>query len=94
MKNKKNHVCLICGKPYRACQSCENVKSFQPWRTITDTLTCYKIFLILNSYSNGYTNRTEAKEQLSSCDLSQLDSFIPHIQESVRQLLEKPEDTI
>mgnify|MGYP006922470561 CR=1 FL=1 len=66
----------------------------QPWRTITDTLACYKIFLILNSYSNGYTNRTEAKEQLSSCDLSQLDSFIPHIQESVRQLLEKPEDTI
>lgn len=87
MNKYKNHICKIRGKTYQACHSCDKIHSFQPWRTITDTRTCYKIFLILNSYSNGYTSRTEAKEQLKNCDLSQLHTFVPHIRKAIDQIL-------
>ncbi|MCI8495542.1 MAG: hypothetical protein HFI74_07665 [Lachnospiraceae bacterium] len=87
----QNHTCLICGKTYRACHTCDNIRSFQPWRTITDTRNCYKIFLILNSYSNGHASLTSAKQQLQNCNLSQFDFFLPHIQDTIRNILEKEE---
>ena len=91
VNNYNNHTCIICGKSYHACPSCDRVRSFQPWRTITDSKDCYKIFLILNSCSHGYSDRTETLEQLGSCDLSQLDSFVPHIRETIQTILEREE---
>lgn len=89
MKEYLNATCAICGKKYHICHSCENIQSFAPWRTITDSRACYKIFLLLNSYSNGYTSRQEAKEQLQDCELSQLDTFTPHIRDMVKKLLKE-----
>lgn len=37
--------------------------------------------------SNGHTSDQEAKEQLQSCDLSQLDTFSPHIKAVIEKLL-------
>lgn len=91
MNHYKNRSCPICGKSYHACSSCENIRSFQPWRTITDTRSCYKIFLILNGCRKGSLHSAEAQKQLKSCDLSQLDSFVPHIRETIQNILEKEE---
>lgn len=46
-----NATCSICGKKYHLCSTCENIKTFAPWRNITDTIDCYKIFLVLSEYT-------------------------------------------
>lgn len=92
MKEYLNATCAICGKKYHVCSSCENARSFTPWRMITDSSACYKIFMILSSYTNGYTSRQEAKEQLQSCDLTHLDTFVSHIRDTIQKLLDESSD--
>ena len=48
MSEKFNATCAICGKPYKICRTCQEIESFTPWRTVTDTLQHYAIFLALS----------------------------------------------
>ena len=82
MSEKFNATCAICGKPYKVCRSCQEIKSFTPWRTVTDTLQHYSIFLTLTEYAKT-KNKEVAREELSTCDLSELDIF----KESVRNMI-------
>lgn len=81
-----NAKCSICGKGYHLCLSCSNTKTFAPWRTITDTIECYKIFLIIRDYSNKYITKAEAKLQLDNYDLSELDSYEDNIRVIVNEI--------
>jgi len=38
MGEQNNAICAICGTSYRACNSCLEQKSFQPWRTVVDSI--------------------------------------------------------
>ena len=82
MSEKFNATCAICGKPYKVCRSCQEIKSFTPWRTVTDTLQHYSIFLTLTEYAKT-KNKEVAREELSICDLSELGTF----KESVRNMI-------
>ena len=82
MSEKFNATCAICGKPYKVCRSCQEIKSFTPWRTVTDTLQHYSIFLTLTEYAKT-KNKEVARKELSTCDLSELDAF----KESVRNMI-------
>lgn len=62
--NKPNHACLICGEKYYACDSCLEVKSFTPWRVITDTQQHYQIYFTIKSYQEKLINKAEAREEL------------------------------
>ena len=64
MSNTNMSTCAICGKQYKSCMSCRKELELKPWRTITDEVECYKIFLILSQYNNGYINKETAKKQL------------------------------
>lgn len=74
MTDSLNAECLVCGKKYHCCLSCEKERSFRPWRSITDTIEHYKIHLILCDYHNGNIDKMEAKELLSrvSFDMKEL----------------------
>ena len=37
-ENNINAYCSICGEGYHLCSTCQNTKSFKPWRTVTDTI--------------------------------------------------------
>lgn len=87
MADYLNAKCSICGKLYHICNDCANTKSFTPWRAIADTLNCYKIFLILRDYTNGYTKKEEAKQLLKGCDLSELETFEDNIKISIKEIL-------
>ena len=91
MNQYKNRTGLICGKSYHACYSCEKIHSFQPWRTITDTRACYKIFLILDGFQKGHISPALAQEQLKICGLSHLDDYVPQIRNTIQHILEKDE---
>lgn len=89
MENYLNASCPICGTRYHVCTDCQKTKSFTPWRTLTDSINCYKIFIILNDHANHQSDRATAGKQLQKCDLSQLDSFETGIQTMIRKILDK-----
>ena len=86
MNLENNAICDICGKPYRVCNSCKEVKSFTPWRTVTDTMQHYIIFLALSEYTKT-KDKEKAKEELSKCDLSELDTFNENIKTAIKEIM-------
>jgi len=86
-KENLNATCSICGKKYHMCVTCSEVKSFMPWRTIVDTVNCYKIFLILRDYTNKSKTKESAKADLEKCDLSEISTFIPEVKSAVEEIL-------
>lgn len=85
-----NATCSICSKKYHLCKSCEDIESFSPWRTVTDTIDCYKIFLVLSEYTKT-KNKVQAKKELSTCNLKEKDTFAPHIKTAINEILAEPE---
>lgn len=75
MSKEINHWCVVCGKGYHACDSCNETKSFTPWRSLTDSIEHYKIFTVLRNFNNKLISKEEARELLSTVDLSDKDSF-------------------
>lgn len=85
-----NAKCAICDKKYHLCKTCEDVKTFSPWRTVTDTIDCYKIFLVLSEYTKT-KNKEQAKKELSTCNLKEKDVFAPHIKAAIDEIMAEPE---
>ena len=91
MSEKYNATCAICGKPYEICRTCQEIKSFTPWRTITDTLQHYTLFLVLSEYSRT-KDKAKAKDELSKCDLSEKELFKDSVKNMIDEIMK--EDTI
>ena len=86
MAQELNATCDICGKKYHICSSCKEVKSFTPWRTVTDTMQHYLIFLALSEYTKT-KDKEKAKDELSKCDLSELDTFNENIKSAIKEIM-------
>ena len=93
MSQELNATCDICGKKYHVCNSCKEVKSFTPWRTVTDTMQHYLIFLALSEYTKT-KDKEKAKEELSKCDLSELDTFNENIKTVIREIMAEGKEKI
>lgn len=95
MSEYLNATCSICGEKYHLCNDCKNTMDFTPWRRIADSVNCYKIFLVLRDYTNKCATKAETKEKLTSCDLSNLETFQENIKESIKNIMaeEKPKRT-
>ena len=91
MSEKYNATCAICGQPYKICRTCQEIKSFTPWRTITDTLQHYTLFLVLSEYSRT-KDKAKAKDELSKCDLSEKELFKDSVKNMIDEIMK--EDTI
>lgn len=85
-----NAKCSICGKKYHVCADCANTKSFMPWKTIACSIDCYKIFIALRDYTNGYSTKEDIKPILEKCDLSELGNYEDNIKNSIMEILKKP----
>ena len=92
MSEKINHWCVVCGKGYHSCDSCAKIKSFTPWRSLTDSIEHFKIFSILKDFNNKLISKEEARKLLSNIDLSDKDSF----KDSAKNVLNEiyKEDTV
>ncbi len=89
-ENNINAYCSICGEGYHLCSTCQNTKSFKPWRTVTDTIAHYKIYMAIHGYTIS-KDKKEAKRQLETCDLSGLDNFKPEIKSVIKEILKEPD---
>ena len=93
MAQELNATCDICGKKYHVCNSCKEVKSFTPWRTVTDTMQHYLIFLALSEYTKT-KDKEKAKEELSKCDLSEWDTFNENIKSAIKEIMTERKEKI
>lgn len=89
MSNRNNATCSICGEKYHVCRSCLEQKTFKPWRTVTDSIDHYKIYLAIHGYTVT-KNREKAKEELEKCDLSEMDNFYPEIKSVINEIMAEP----
>lgn len=90
MSEQSNASCSVCGKKYHVCKSCLEQKTFKPWRTVTDTIEHYKIYLAVHSYTVS-KKKEQAKSELKQCDLSELESFLPEIKAAILEIMAEPE---
>lgn len=81
-----NAKCSICGRKYHVCNDCAAAKSFTPWRKVACSVDCYRIFTVLNDYTNGRTDKEETKKLLSRYDLSGKDTFEANIKASIEEI--------
>lgn len=79
-------TCIICGKEYDACLSCKDKISLRPWKTVTDTIDCYKLFLILAQFNKGSLTKDVAKKQLSNIKYN-LDELKEHDKKVVLEIM-------
>lgn len=87
-----NAHCSICGNGYHVCRSCAEQKTFKPWRTVTDTIEHYKIYMAIHGFTIS-KNKEKAKDELEKCNLTGLEEFRPEIQNTIKEILSKPKAT-
>lgn len=85
-----NAYCSICGKGYHICRSCKEQTTFKPWRTVTDCVEHYKIYLAIHGYSLT-KNKEQAKSELQHCDLSGMENFKPEIKSVINEIVNDDE---
>lgn len=89
-----NARCSICGEGYHLCKSCADVKSFLPWRTVTDTVGHYLIYTAIHGYTIS-KDKVKARSELEKCDLSELKKFNPEIQMVINEIIKSDnKDTV
>ena len=92
--DKNNAVCCICGRGYHKCLSCKDYMRLQPWKDVTDTAECYKVFQVVRGYSTGVYNEDEFKSRLKNIDLSNLEGFRDHIKTLIVNALKEDEPVV
>ena len=83
MAEKNNATCSICGNEYYMCLSCKDSIKATPWKVHTDTSEHYKVYQVIHGYSTGVYNKDEARNKFNNVDMSDLNSFRPHIKKIV-----------
>ena len=89
MSNKINHWCIICGKGYHACDSCDSVRSFTPWRALADTVEHYQIYMVIKQYNSKLITKSEAKAMLINIDLTEINSFKDSVKTILKEILKE-----
>lgn len=84
MSKTMKATCAICGRKYDVCLSCRAQNKLKPWRNITDSVSCYKIFLVLTQLNNGYISKEEANSQLEQITFNKND-----LREDIRNKVDK-----
>ena len=77
MSKKINHWCIICGKGYHACDSCDEIQSFTPWRKLACSPEHYKLYILIT--------KEEVKSMLVNIDLTGMKDF----KESTKKVLDE-----
>ena len=62
--------CIVCGKEYNYCRSCPKDAKKETWYALYDSENCKNISQALTDYNFNKVTKDEAKDILSSCDLS------------------------
>lgn len=89
MAEKNNATCSICGKDYYVCLSCRDSIKANPWKIYTDTSEHYKVFQVVRGYTTKVYTKDEARTKLKNISLDDIESFMPHIKQIVKDILKE-----
>lgn len=83
----KNATCIVCGKEYHLCISCErNKATWKKWKMITDSENCYEIYNILNDYNFNKISKEEARNLLKELDLTEAETFKAEVKKMIEEI--------
>ena len=94
MAEKNNAKCSICDKDYYLCMSCKDTLSLHPWRVHTCSASHYQVYQIIRGYNTKVYTKDEAKAKLKNVDLSDMNSFRPHIKQIVKDILKEKKPVV
>lgn len=86
---KAELTCYVCGKKYKACPKCDELKGhgIRGWRLNCDTPECYQVFCILEDYKAKRVTKAEAKEQLTRCLRNDMRPYHPGAQPLIAEIM-------
>lgn len=87
MSNKNNRICKVCGEKYYFCPSCSKIPVTEKYKNMFCSKNCYDIFYTLSRLTVGTINKPEAKDILSSLDLSKQNQFSEKIKSEVDEIM-------
>lgn len=87
MTEKNNATCSICGNGYYACLSCQDSMKLHPWKIHCCSAVHFQVFQVVRGFSTGVYTKNEAKAKLQNINLTDVESFRPHIKKIVKDIL-------
>ena len=83
MKQRKSHFCKICGVNYESCDYCEEVRTFESWRSLCCTQQHYQVYSAINMLREGIMTKLEAIDYLNRIGITidDIKTFIPAVQD-------------
>lgn len=94
MTKENNAVCSICGKEYYACLSCSDAMKLHPYKIHCCSPSHFQVFQVVRGLSTGVYTRDEAKEKFKNIDLTDIESFRPHIRDIVKDVLKEDKPVV
>lgn len=95
-KLENNAICPVCGKPFRVCRNCGEAK-IDTWKTVTDTLQCFKTFVALHGvYVTETLSKEDAKAQLADFKYEDIETYPDAVKEQLKGIIgvaSKPKKT-
>lgn len=92
MSERLDHTCVICGTKYHACDTCQKIKTYTPWRTLCDSVEHYQVLLAIRSYDSGLFTKEEAAEDIKKrgVTLGSYDSWPETTKGKLDEILAEP----
>lgn len=91
---KKNRKCLLCGTEYTYCSGCQKDQSKPAWMAEFHEENCKTIFKTCVSFYMNHLTKSQAKEILSNCDLSQKSTFTSSVQSQLAEIFAEYEKVV
>ena len=83
---RRTRECLLCGTRYEYCPTCSQDKMKPSWMTEFHNENCKNIFDICTRFNMELMNKEEAQKALSTCDLSNKESFKACVQRDFKNI--------
>lgn len=90
------HRCLVCGKTYPLCRTCNELQSHGTlaWRANCDTAACFQVFCVLNDFDYGHVSVDEAREMLGRVLSPEMKPFTIGARRTLEKILGKDSEWI
>lgn len=76
---RRTRECYLCGQDYLYCPTCSQDKMKPSWMAEFHSESCKNIFDICTRFNMGMMSKTEAKDALNVCDLSNKANFKSYV---------------
>lgn len=76
---RRKRECYLCGESYAYCGSCSQDRTKPSWMSEFHSENCKTIFDTCTRYNMGMLSKTEAKDVLSACNLTNKANFKSYV---------------